>query len=106
MRLKITTREQALTSMCYKEFKPGIWLKPVGYSLFTYFEERGEWAVWFASAADGETLCWARKEVDPEKDAEQFLHALKYHENWNSRTFQTPSEFEVVDVSVALMGVT
>ena len=37
----------ALLSMCYREEKPGVWLKPVGYHLFTFMEENCRWENWF-----------------------------------------------------------
>jgi hypothetical protein len=34
----------ALLQMAYVERKPGLWVKPVGYHLFAYVEERAEWS--------------------------------------------------------------
>lgn len=99
----IQTPRQALTSMCYREIRPGVWTKPVGYALYSYVEERGEWGVWFASAADGETLCWTTVEISLSASGAEFLDHLKSHENYTGRIFQTPSSFEIIDVNLLLM---
>lgn len=80
------TIREALISMGYRECKPGKWLKPIGYQLFTYHEGKGEWANWFMSA-QGQISCWETKRFSEDKD---FPHVdqLKYFECWTRTNIQ------------------
>ena len=51
------TIRECLKAMNYREALPGKWVKPWGWQLFTFSEERNEWANWFV-AATGETSLW------------------------------------------------
>lgn len=58
----------AVLSMGYLERKPGHWLKPIGYQIFTYHELKNEWSNWFLDAKNVISL-WENK---------QFQHSYSY----------------------------
>lgn len=83
MHFKADTIRDILLSMGYHEGAPGKWLKPVGYHLFTFSEERSEWANWFKTYHTKELACWDRKKLDPEFTPERFLIELQ---EWEAYT--------------------
>lgn len=53
---------QSLSSMCYREVKPGKWLKPVGLHIFSYEEDKKLWSNWFKDAT-GKISLWQSEEI-------------------------------------------
>lgn len=85
------TIREALISMGYRECKPGKWLKPIGYQLFTYYEGKGEWANWFMSA-QGQISCWQIQRF-AEHDSD-FVAQLKDFECWTRTDIQVNGDSE------------
>jgi hypothetical protein len=98
----------ALLAMGYRKARPSKWAKPVGYHLFTFNEEKMEWANWFRSM-DGQILAYERRhfpasaDYDPGRHIRHLtpLRRLKECEAW-SRTdvaSESGSEFQLSSFS-------
>lgn len=76
------TIREALLAMGYRECAPGKWLKPVGFQLLSYSEERNELANWFGHAGDPEQyLLWNTETLKPDHAQHgDYLFQLKYWE--------------------------
>jgi len=91
------TIRKALQSMNYREVEPGRWLKPVGYHLFSYEENRGqlgEWTSWY-KGVDGKI---GRMDVRKTHFSNVFLNDLKEWEAYartNVVGDNGPSEFHL-----------
>jgi len=57
-----------LASMCYSEEKPGFWLKPVGFQLFSFDFSRNEWVNWFKDI-QGNLCVWEKHKLKEHIDA-------------------------------------
>jgi len=68
---------QFLISMGYREEKPGKWLKPIGFCLFSFEEDRSEWTNWFRSADNGQPAIWESKKIDTTMSDRHLLITLK-----------------------------
>lgn len=88
--------EKILTSMSYRLIQKNIWMKPIGFHLFTYNEERKEWINFFKSKE--ESLIWESKIYNnPEED---FLLWLKYNECYTKTDYHgfDDSNFEFLTI--------
>lgn len=86
------TIREALISMGYREAKPGHWLKPVGFVLFSYHEGKNEWANWFLSA-QGKIECWETKRLESDETQHgTYLFQLKYIECWTRTDLQVKAD--------------
>lgn len=72
------TIREALIAMGYKEVKPKNWMKPIGYQLFSYNEEKNEWVNWFKDGND-KIAIWETKSFRRDVDT---LHQIKEWETW------------------------
>jgi len=70
----MSIREKIL-SMSYREEKPGVWAKPVGYHLFSFDETKMEWTNWFKDVRD-EISVFERKSIP----IQGFIEYLKMYE--------------------------
>lgn len=94
----------ALTQMGYQEAMPGSWLKPVGYSMFTFHEGQARWGCYFKAANGSGILAWATQLL-PEPDPERpYLRWLKEQEAWSSNinVGSRASSFELDGLSAIL----
>ena len=93
------TIREALLAMEYREAKPGIWLKPVGYVCFTYSEAKNEWANRFVGAvASGSKIeCWNSNSFKKDSDP---LAELKYFEYGSRTDIDSISHFELVTIDL------
>ncbi len=94
---------EALISMCYREVKPGVWAKPVGFHLFTFEEDRNEWTNWY-KAGTGEIDRYEAKEPDLEEGtAISFLKGYEAYTRTNITVGHLPiSEFELGQTQTAV----
>lgn len=84
----------ALQSMAYREVRPGIHMKPLGFMCLTYSEDRGLWQTWFKPANSDKPQVWEQHAFKPDYD---YLVQLKEFEAY-SRLDVHPdrmSEFEL-----------
>ena len=91
----MTTRE-ALLALAYREAKPGRWLKPVGFHLFSYLEERDEWVNWFMDA-NGKINTWESHTRAKEWNGETFLASLR---SWEAYTRISTHVSEAADFTL------
>lgn len=75
------TIRETLLAMGYREAKKGQWLKPIGYVLFSYHEEKGIWSNWFKSAV-GKIERYESKIFQNEIEFGSYLDQLKGFECW------------------------
>lgn len=73
------TIREALLSMGYREEKPGVWLKPIGFQLFVFKESSNRWYNYF-SDIKGEICLWESHAVDP--SIKDYLFQVKDWETW------------------------
>lgn len=87
------TKREALLAMGYRECKPGVWLKPIGYHLFVYKEVSNIWqniikCVKDKESADGPLQCYeSQKFKDDAKLSGDYLFQLKYFECFTRTDF-------------------
>lgn len=96
------TIRQALLMMGYREEKSGCWMKPIGYQLFTYREDKNEWANYFKSAQD-KIECWNTSSFkNDEKQFGSYLAQLKGFECWTRTDICTNSnsQFELSTINL------
>jgi hypothetical protein len=92
------TLPEALAAMGYHELRPKVWLKPVGFQLFMFEEEKLLWTNWFRPLDDPKPAIWQTERVH--LDVGHFgelLYQLKFIECY-TRTdigYQSGSQFEL-----------
>lgn len=92
----MTTIRIALTQMGYLEALSGSWLKPVGYSMFTFHEGLGRWGCYFKAATGDRILAWQTKDLPTDPSPLQLLEWLKGNEAWsNINVGSRESSFEL-----------
>lgn len=74
----------ALRRLNYVPCDRGLWLKPVGYVLFTYEDARAEWTCWYRGP-NGEIGRWNSQKYHHEPPTTDPLRWLKDCEAWHSR---------------------
>lgn len=77
------TLREALFAMGYQEQKSGIWVKPIGYQMFCFFEQKNKWVNYF-EGADNKLHIWNSK-IFKTSEKDSYLSQLKELECW-SRT--------------------
>lgn len=89
------TIKLALLSMGYREQKPGIWLKPLGWQLFCYREDKATWYNWFRDCQNKLSLWDSHAFSDESK---HFLFSLKGWETWTKHDLfcSQDSQFEFI----------
>lgn len=76
------TIKRALSRMGYKQGAPGLWIKPVGFSLFSYEFDCIEWTQWI-KGIDGNIYRYATDKYDAKEDGTP-LEWLKHVEAWKA----------------------
>lgn len=91
------TIREALLIMGYSEAKPGHWMKPIGYQLFAYREDKNEWANYFKSAQNKIEYWNTSSFQSDEKRFGSYLEQLKGFECWTRTDICTNSnsQFEL-----------
>lgn len=62
----------SLTSMCYSEQRPGVWMKPAGWQLFVFIESTSTWMNNFVDAT-GKLSVWNSCALAHDADVLSFL---------------------------------
>lgn len=86
--------EKILTSMSYRLIQKNIWMKPVGFHLFTYNEERKEW-INFMKKGDP-PIVWNSEIYDESKG--DFLLWLKYNECLTKTNYTNETSWEFLTI--------
>lgn len=86
----------ALTQMGYRECNPGVWLKPVGYILFSYQVDKNRWTNWFKNV-QGKLSVWESHSFDDIDKCGSFLDQLKAFETFTRTDIyvEADSHFEL-----------
>ena len=98
--------ETQLLGLCYKKTQPGVWIKPVGASLFMYEEDRKEWTNWVIGVNDQvlryhaevfqETTEEDQYKLPTQKDNEQLKNWIVYQETWTRINVGKGGDFSVL----------
>ena len=91
------TLREALLAMGYTEAKPGRWLKPVGYHLFTFDEAKRTWRNYFKGGT-GEIMIWESRELPEDNALSRIKEAEAYTKINVEKSINSSFELQALDV--------